>query len=101
MWAKRPRGQFLKVAKAFSLRAAFPEDADYTAEEMEGRVIEEVETHNGIIIENEKIAKPLFKNSSLRNTWCKSIIEQMEKAPDKDELLLVLEAQKEKCEELL
>lgn len=39
MWTKRPRGQLLKVAKATSLRAAFPEEGDYTAEEMEGAVI--------------------------------------------------------------
>jgi L-fucose mutarotase/ribose pyranase (RbsD/FucU family) len=40
MWVKRPHGQILKCAKAASLRAAFPEEADYTAEEMEGKVIE-------------------------------------------------------------
>jgi hypothetical protein len=40
MWVKRPRGQLLKCAKAASLRAAFPEEAGYTAEEMEGKVIE-------------------------------------------------------------
>jgi phage recombination protein Bet len=40
MWAKRPRGQLLKVSKAASLRAAFPEEnSDYTAEEMEGVTI--------------------------------------------------------------
>ncbi|KAA6183709.1 recombinase [Thiohalocapsa marina] len=40
MWVKRPRGQLMKCAKAASLRAAFPEEATYTAEEMEGKVIE-------------------------------------------------------------
>jgi L-fucose mutarotase/ribose pyranase (RbsD/FucU family) len=40
MWVKRPHGQLLKCAKAASLRAAFPEEADYTAEEMAGKVIE-------------------------------------------------------------
>lgn len=35
-WARRPRGMITKVAKAFSLRAAFPEETGYTAEEMEG-----------------------------------------------------------------
>jgi phage recombination protein Bet len=40
MWVKRPHGQLLKCAKAASLRAAFPEETDYTAEEMEGKVIE-------------------------------------------------------------
>ncbi|ADC64166.1 recombinase RecT [Allochromatium vinosum] len=40
MWIKRPRGQLLKCAKAASLRAAFPEEADYTAEEMAGKSLE-------------------------------------------------------------
>ncbi|MCK7472162.1 MAG: hypothetical protein MZU95_16445 [Desulfomicrobium escambiense] len=40
MWVKRPRGQLLKRAKAASLRAAFPEEASYTAEEMAGRSLE-------------------------------------------------------------
>ena len=46
MWKKRPRGQLHKNAKAASLRAAFPEEMgnDYTAEEMEGQVIEGVAT---------------------------------------------------------
>src|SRR4051812_35281589 len=35
-WARRPRGMITKVAKAASLRAAFPEEAGYAAEEMEG-----------------------------------------------------------------
>jgi len=37
---KRPHGQLHKVAKAASLRAAFPEEGDTTAEEMEGQTIE-------------------------------------------------------------
>ena len=40
MWVKRPRGQLLKCAKAASLRAAFPEEAGYTAEEMAGKSVE-------------------------------------------------------------
>jgi len=40
MWVKRPRGQLLKCAKAASLRAAFPEEAGYTAEEMVGKSID-------------------------------------------------------------
>jgi hypothetical protein len=40
MWIKRPRGQLLKCAKAASLRAAFPEEASYTAEEMAGKTVE-------------------------------------------------------------
>jgi len=54
MWAKRPRGQLHKVAKAASLRAAFPEEGEYTAEEMEGRDLE----HGGIIIDHDP-AEPI------------------------------------------
>lgn len=51
MWRKRPRGQLHKVAKAASLRAAFPEDigGDYAAEEMEGQAGDV----GGVIIEGE------------------------------------------------
>ncbi|WP_207462129.1 phage recombination protein Bet [Azospirillum sp. SYSU D00513] len=40
MWVKRPKGQLAKCAKAASLRAAFPEECGYSAEEMAGKVIE-------------------------------------------------------------
>ena len=40
MWTKRPRGQLHKVAKAASLRAAFPEESDYGDEEMAGQTID-------------------------------------------------------------
>jgi phage recombination protein Bet len=53
MWVKRPHGQLLKCAKAASLRAAFPEAADYTAEEMEGKVIEA----DGAPIAGESVAE--------------------------------------------
>lgn len=49
MWARRPRGQLHKVAKAAALRAAFPEEAEPCAEEMEGKVIEA----GGAVIEHE------------------------------------------------
>jgi len=40
MWLRRPRGQLLKCSKAAALRAAFPEEGTYVAEEMEGKTIE-------------------------------------------------------------
>lgn len=39
MWCKRPHGQLHKVAKAASLRAAFPEEGDYSDVEMEGQTV--------------------------------------------------------------
>lgn len=75
MWSKRPRGQIIKVAKAFSLRAAFPEEGEYTAEEMEGKEI----SAGGVVIDHEEVKKPsLFKNASLRNAYCKAAIEAFE-----------------------
>jgi phage recombination protein Bet len=52
MWIKRTRGQLHKVAKAAALRAAFPEEGDYTAEEMYGKEIGEVE---GVVIDRAVI----------------------------------------------
>lgn len=50
MWRRRPRGQLAKVAKAFALRAAFPEESGGpTAEEMEGQVID----GGGVVIDHE------------------------------------------------
>src|SRR5262252_6151248 len=44
MWTKRPHGQLHKVAKAASLRAAFPEEGEGpTDAEMEGQTIEHTE----------------------------------------------------------
>jgi phage recombination protein Bet len=57
MWQKRTRGQLHKVAKAASLRAAFPEEAgnDYVAEEMHGKEIDS----GGITIDHEPAASTL------------------------------------------
>lgn len=40
MWIKRPKGQLAKCGKAASLRAAFPEECGYAAEEMDGKNID-------------------------------------------------------------
>ena len=42
MWIKRPKGQLAKCGKAASLRAAFPEECGYAAEEMAGKSLDEV-----------------------------------------------------------
>lgn len=59
MWIKRPRGQLHKVAKAASLRAAFPEEGELTAEEMEGKVIDA----GGVVIDHQptKPADPVIE----------------------------------------
>jgi phage recombination protein Bet len=45
MWTKRPRGQIAKCASAQALRNAFPEiAAQYTAEEMEGKEIQQADS---------------------------------------------------------
>jgi hypothetical protein len=65
MWQKRPKGQLLKCAKAASLRAAFPEEAGYTAEEMEGKAIEGHAPVDGAVIEGEVMtAQPTTKEPS-------------------------------------
>lgn len=59
MWAKRPKGQIHKCAKAAALRAAFPEQASYSAEEMEGKTIEGVATEvKGVGLEGEQTPEP-------------------------------------------
>jgi phage recombination protein Bet len=45
MWLKRPKGQLAKCGKAASLRAAFPEECGYAAEEMEGKNLDEINDH--------------------------------------------------------
>ncbi|MEI8573895.1 MULTISPECIES: phage recombination protein Bet [Methylomonas] len=42
MWIKRPKGQLAKCGKAASLRAAFPEECGYAAEEMDGKSIDDM-----------------------------------------------------------
>ena len=65
MWQKRPKGQLLKCAKAASLRAAFPEEAGYTAEEMEGKAIEGHAPVDVAVIEGEIVtAQPTKKEPS-------------------------------------
>src|SRR5882724_4586582 len=54
MWVKRPHGQLHKVAKAAALRAAFPEEGEYTAEEMEGKEID----HGGVVVPSEPMQSP-------------------------------------------
>jgi len=54
MWVKRPIGQLQKVTKAAALRAAFPEEGELTAEEMEGKVIDA----GGVVIEHDPELPP-------------------------------------------
>lgn len=50
MWQRRPRGQLAKCGKAASLRAAFPEEIGYTAEEMDSKTLDDA---NGLVIDGE------------------------------------------------
>lgn len=84
MWQKRSRGQLLKVAKAFSLRAAFPEEGEYVAEEMEGKEIDA----GGVVIENTHTpaSRAHFKNASLRNSFVSTVIRDFEGSATFEEL---------------
>ena len=42
MWIKRPKGQLGKCGKAASLRAAFPGECGYAAEEMDGKSLDDL-----------------------------------------------------------
>lgn len=67
MWKKRPRGQLEKCAEAMALRRAFPEvGANPTADEMEGKVIDDGAVINNETghIEHPKIAQPQSKSAS-------------------------------------
>lgn len=108
MWAKRPRGQVLKVAKAFSLRAAFPEEGEYTAEEMEGKEI----AAGGIVIEQDSPknitpsdtdhSKPQspFKKAVDRNTYCRNVKESIQRADTTDVLEDIKQMNKSRFEEM-
>ncbi|MCF7993233.1 MAG: phage recombination protein Bet [Chromatiaceae bacterium] len=61
MWIRRPRGQLLKCAKAAALRAAFPEEGTYVAEEMEGKSIEPEELPVAEVTGSVSPAQPASK----------------------------------------
>jgi len=95
MWEKRPFGQLHKCAKAASLRAAFPEEANYTSDEMEGKVIEEV---GSIVIDNviekKTSAKEIYgTNQSMIDKW-NDIVAMMKHAETKPQLDDVWKEQK-------
>lgn len=106
MWAKRVRGQLLKVAKAFSLRAAFPEEGEYVAEEMEGKEIE----HGGIVIDQTKDTKPydvdsskpatMFKTNALRVQCQRNIEDSIDKAVTVDQLNEIIKLEKSRFDVL-
>ncbi len=76
MWQKRPRGQLLKCAKAASLRAAFPEEAGYTAEEMAGKPIETDDVAAGPVIDAE--------SATLEASMPPARVSETETAPEPD-----------------
>jgi phage recombination protein Bet len=65
MWQKRPRGQLAKCAQAQALRMGFPETTGSapTADEMEGKPLEEGSVIDGATGEVTKIGEPQRKSA--------------------------------------
>lgn len=108
MWEKRTKGQLLKVAKAFSLRAAFPEEGEYTAEEMEGKEIEA----GGVVIDKKtgfaemtsgivSNTRSVWQKAALRSEWAKGITDLCEKAQSVAEIDDIFAKHKARMEEML
>jgi len=81
MWLKRPKGQLAKCGKAASLRAAFPEDCGYAAEEMEDKALDidhEPALVNDTALQNQhppitsnvqKAVAELVRRTALAGAW--------------------------------
>ena len=67
MWKKRKRGQIEKCAEAMALRRAFPEvGAQPTADELEGKAIDEGVVIEGAIVERTAIQQPQAKSDQAK-----------------------------------
>lgn len=106
IWQKRSRGQLLKVAKAFSLRAAFPEEGEYVAEEMEGLEIKAggivIDQHAAITPSETDLSKPAspFKTAILRKTFCENVKKSIAEAKTIKEIDLIQNLNKAKYDEM-
>ena len=67
MWIKRPKGQLAKCGKAASLRAAFPEECGYAAEEMAGKSIDDLNDATVINGQSTRIDSVISAVASLNN----------------------------------
>jgi phage recombination protein Bet len=78
-WTQAPRQMLGKVAKAAALRAAFPEEVEYAAEEFEGRTIDD--DHGGKTIEHveptrERIDAPAPAQPAERGTLALHLLDE-------------------------
>jgi phage recombination protein Bet len=97
-WEKRPMGMIIKVAKAFSLRAAFPEEGSYTAEEMEGKIVEEHEAA-GFEINTDKKASA-FKSNPLRKQYVENVAKAFDGCESLSDLNIAADSYADKFAEM-